>query len=160
VSAPPQVLVVGSVNADLVMAVPELPRPGETVLGGRFTQGGGGKGANQAVAAAGAGAEARLIAAVGDDDHGRDQRASLAAAGVEVSGVDVLDGVATGVAFVVVAADGGNQIAVASGANDHVDPGAVAAAVAALDAPRAAVLLGFEVRDAPLLAAAEAAACR
>jgi ribokinase len=154
----PQVLVVGSINVDMVVNVPELPARGQTVLGGRFEQGGGGKGANAAVAAARAGAEVVLVAAVGDDDHGRGQRAALEAHGVDVARVATVPGVATGVAFVVVAADGSNQIAVASGANDHVDGRAAAAAVDALDAPSAAVLLGFEVPDGPLVAAAGEAA--
>jgi ribokinase len=160
VSAPPQVLVVGSVNVDLVMSVPELPAAGETVLGGRFAQGGGGKGANAAVAAARAGAEVVLVAAVGDDEHGREQRTALAAHGVGLDHVATIRGVATGVAFVVVAADGANQIAVASGANDHVDPRAAADAVECLDAAHAAVLLSFEVRDGALVAAAAKAAAR
>jgi ribokinase len=157
---PPQVLVVGSVNVDLIMNVPELPEAGETVLGGRYAQGGGGKGANAAVAAARAGAEVRLVGAVGDDEHGRGEHAALAAHGVSVDEVATIAGAATGVAFVLVAADGANQIAVASGANDHVDPARAAAAIAGLDAQRAAVLLGFEVPDGALIAAAEAAAAR
>ena len=160
-SARPQVLVVGSVNVDLVMNVPALPAPGETVLGGRLTQGGGGKGANQAVAAARAGADALLVAALGDDEHGRRQRAELAAAGVDLRHVTTLAGAATGVAFVVVDAAGTNQIAVATGANAHVDPSAAAQAVRALaDPAHAALLLGFEVGDAPLAAAAREAAVR
>jgi ribokinase len=156
----PQVLVVGSVNVDLIMNVPVLPGPGETVLGGRFTRGGGGKGANQAVAAAGAGAQVLLAGAVGDDEHGRDERAALAAAHVDVTHLATVAGVPTGVAFVVVDAEGANQIAVASGANDRVDPDVAAAAVGALDAERSAVLLSFEVGDAPLVAAAREAAAR
>jgi ribokinase len=156
----PQVLVVGSVNVDMVVNVPELPARGQTVLGGRFQQGGGGKGANAAVAAARSGADVVLVAAVGDDAYGRGERRALEAQGVDVAHVATAPDVATGVAFVVVAGDGANQIAVASGANDHVDPRAAASAVAALDAPRAAVLLGFEVPDGPLLAAAGEAARR
>ena len=159
-SGAPQVLVVGSVNVDLAIAVPVLPGPGQTVLGGRFAEGGGGKGANAAVAARRAGAEVALVGAVGDDAHGDGQRAALAQAGVDVAQVATVAGVATGVAIVVTAAGGDNQIAVASGANEHVDPEAAAAAVAGLDAGRAAVLLGFEVPDAPLVAAGRAAAAR
>src|SRR4051794_38830116 len=155
-----QVLVVGSVNVDLIMSVDVLPGPGETVTGGRFHQGGGGKGANQAVAAATAGAEALLVGAVGDDLHGREQRAALEAAGVDTMHVLDVAGAPTGVAFVTVAADGTNQIAVASGANAHLDPDLAAYAVRALDPARAAVLLGFEVPDAPLIAAGREAAGR
>jgi ribokinase len=156
----PQVLVVGSVNVDLIMNVPALPGPGETVLGGTFAQGGGGKGANQAVAAARAGARTLLAGAVGDDEHGRGERAALAAAGVDVTHLATVDGAPTGVAFVVVDRTGANQIAVASGANALVDADAAAAAVRALDPARSAVLLSFEVADAPLVAAAREAATR
>jgi ribokinase len=161
VSPRPQVLVVGSVNVDLIMNVPQLPAAGETVLGGRFAQGGGGKGANQAVAAAHAGAHALLVAAVGDDEHGRRQRTALTDAGVDLRHVATVAQAPTGVAVVLVDAAGANQIAVATGANAHVDPAAAAAAVGALaDPARAALLLGFEVGDAPLAAAAREAAAR
>ena len=158
-----RVLVVGSVNVDVTVAVATLPRPGETVTGGRYAERDGGKGANQAVAAARAGAATAFVGAVGDDPHGHRARAALVAAGVDVGALDTV-AAPTGVALIVVADDGENQIAVASGANHALDAAEVAAAVAAhVDreadgAPAAVLLLGLELLDAPLLAAARAAA--
>ena len=151
-----QVLVVGSVNVDLVVTVAALPRPGETVTGGTFAEHDGGKGANQAVAAARAGADVRICGAVGDDPHGRRARAALEAAGVDTAALATVDA-PTGVALITVAAGGENAIAVASGANHAVDPAGAAAAVAALDPRRAVVVLSLELDDAPLLAAARQA---
>src|SRR3954469_22961401 len=153
------VVVVGSINADLVVTLDRLPAPGETVIGGRFARHGGGKGANQAIAAARAGARVRFVGAVGDDDFGAAAPAQLEAEGVDGSAVARLRDEPTGVALIAVDRDGRNQIAVASGANARVDAARVAAA---LDAqPLAAadvVLLGFEVPDAAVLAGARAAA--
>ena len=82
-----RVIVVGSVNIDLVVTVERLPAPGETVIGGRFAQHHGGKGGNQAVAAARLGARTAFVGAVGDDDFGRGAaRAALEAEGVDVAG--------------------------------------------------------------------------
>jgi ribokinase len=150
-----RVVVVGSINVDLVVAAERLPAPGETVAGGTLTRSGGGKGANQAVAAARAGGDVALVGAVGDDDLGAGALAELAAEGIDVGAVARLADVPTGVALIVVDAAGDNQIAVASGANHALDPGAVRAAVARSGAD--AVLTGFELPDAVVLAAAEAA---
>jgi ribokinase len=114
------VLVVGSVNRDYVCNVPELPRPGETVLGGDFFVSSGGKGANQAVSAARMGAPTALIGCVGDDPDGRAVVADLRSSGVDTSDVTTVVGVRTGAAFVMVARDGENFIVVASGANEKV----------------------------------------
>ena len=81
----PVVVVVGSVNADLVVRLPRLPGPGETVLDGTFHRGGGGKGANQASAAARLGARAVLVGSVGPDDLGAQARADLSARGRRTS---------------------------------------------------------------------------
>ena len=116
-----RVVVVGAVNVDFVVAADRLPGPGETVVGPRVERFGGGKGANAAVAAARAGADVRLIGAVGDDDTGRVALDELRADGVRVDGVAVLDGVPTGVALIVVDAAGENQIAVGAGANGGVE---------------------------------------
>ena len=112
-----RVCVVGSINIDLVVVADRLPRPGETVLGGRFTVHDGGKGANQAVAAARAGATVSMIGAVGHDEHGRRALAALEAEGIDVSGVRQLEGEPTGVAIIAVGPRGENQIVVAPGAN-------------------------------------------
>jgi ribokinase len=111
------VVVIGSVNVDLVVDAHRLPAPGETVLGGRFAVHHGGKGANQAVAAARAGARVTMIAAVGADEHGEHAIAALGAEGVEVIRIRQVDGEPTGVAIVMVGPRGENQIMVAPGAN-------------------------------------------
>jgi ribokinase len=121
----PHVVVVGSINIDLVVAADRLPRPGETVLGGRFVEHQGGKGANQAVAAARAGATVTFVGAVGDDRHGEIALAALKAEGIEVSRVRVVADEPTGVAIVAVGPRGENQIVVAPGANASLVPGDV-----------------------------------
>jgi ribokinase len=148
-----RVLVVGSVNVDLVVAASRLPAPGETVLGGAFSQHQGGKGANQAVAAARAGAAVTLIGAVGDDAFGAAAREALAGEGIDVRRVATRPA-PTGVALIVVDAAGENQITVASGANALVVPGDVSPT--ALDAADV-VLTGFEVPMATVVAAARGA---
>jgi ribokinase len=150
------VVVVGAVNADMVVAVERLPAPGETVAGGRFARHGGGKGANQAVAAARLGAPVRLIAAVGDDDLGADAVDQLLAEGVDVSAIVRRDGVATGVALITVDAAGENTIAVAAGANATLDGATVRAALADAE-PASVVLLGHEVPEDAVVAGARAA---
>ena len=127
-----EVVVVGSVNADLVVSVRRLPAAGETVTGGTFARHGGGKGANQAVAAARAGARVAMVGAVGADDLGEEALRELADEGVDVAAVARLDEVATGVAAIVVDERGENQIAVASGANAALEGDEVTAALARL----------------------------
>jgi ribokinase len=127
------VVVIGSINVDLVVTADRLPLPGETVLGGRFAVHHGGKGANQAVAAARAGAGVTMIGAIGSDDNGEGSVASLRDEGVDVSLVRRVEQEPTGVALIVVGPRGENQIAVAPGANatlvlDDADRDAIAAA--------------------------------
>lgn len=114
-----RVVVVGSINVDLVVSAERLPRPGETILGGQFARHFGGKGANQAVAAARAGASVVMVGAVGSDRDGDESLAALAAEGVDVSLVRRVEA-PTGVAIIAVAGDGENQIVVAPGANAEV----------------------------------------
>jgi ribokinase len=109
------ILVAGSANLDFVVRAPHIPAPGETVLGGVFETHPGGKGANQAVASARAGARTRMLVALGDDAYAPPIEASLRAAGVDL--VIVRAQRATGTAFVVVADSGENAITVAPGAN-------------------------------------------
>ena len=117
------VTVMGSVNVDLVVRGSRLPAPGETVLGGEFYQAAGGKGANQAVAAARlARAPVAFIAAVGDDAFGRSMLESLSREGLGIDGVRVVAGAATGVALILVDSAGQNLISVASGANSQLAP--------------------------------------
>jgi ribokinase len=121
----PHIVVVGSLNMDLVVEVPTIPLPGETVLGKNFATFPGGKGANQAVAAARLGAQVSLIGRVGQDAFGDQLLTSAQADGINVSHVGRDESAATGVAMIVVDDEGQNSIAVASGANfcltaDHV----------------------------------------
>src|SRR3954452_24448565 len=146
-----RVVVVGSINVDLVVSVPRLPSPGETVAGGRFAQHGGGKSANQAVAAARLGAAVAFVGAVGSGGMGSEAVEELSREGIDVSGVARLDA-PTGVALIVVDRAGENQIAVASGANAELSGALVRAA--SLD--DAIVLLGHEVPDEAVIAGAEA----
>src|SRR6478752_8320051 len=112
-----RVIVVGSVNVDLVVTTERLPAPGETVIGGRFARHHGGKGGNQAVAAARLGATVAFVGAVGGDAFGVEARAALEAEGVDVGGLLTLPDEPTGVALIVVDETGENCIAVAGGAN-------------------------------------------
>jgi ribokinase len=158
VSSGGRVVVVGSVNADLVVSVPALPGPGETVTGGTFARHGGGKGANQAVAAARLGAAVSFVGAVGDDEMGTAAVDELSAEGIDTGAIARLAGVATGVALITVDRAGENSIAVASGANAELDGDAVRAALdGLLDGPPGAVLLSHEVPPAAVLAGARAA---
>ncbi|MEX2546233.1 MAG: ribokinase [Chloroflexota bacterium] len=155
---PGRVLVVGSVNADLVVRVRSLPSAGETVTGGDFAQHHGGKGANQAVAAARLGAHVTFIGAVGDDEFGRAAVDDFQREGVGVSGVRA-GGAPTGVALIVVDDAGENQIAVASGANASVDAAIVEEALATGSTTVAGgvYLANFEIADEAVLAGARIA---
>lgn len=115
-----RVFAVGSINVDLVCRAPRQPRPGETLFGTEFATHPGGKGANQAVAAARSGAETWMVGRVGADGFGREQRAYLDAQGVRVDLVRESEGIATGVGLIVVSDDGENSIVVVSGANAEV----------------------------------------
>ena len=135
-----RVVVVGSSNTDLTMLVPALPSRGETVLGGSIYQAAGGKGANQAVAAARAGAEVAMVAATGDDDFGRAAVALLDAEGIATKSIVLKRGAASGVALIMVEEQTGeNLIGVTSGANLQLTPADVAKAAPAIR--RAGVLL-------------------
>jgi len=116
-----RVLVLGSLNVDLVTRVERHPRPGETVLGEGLERLAGGKGANQAVAAAAAGPQVAMVGCVGDDEGGQAYRARLALLGIDVSGVRVVEGAPTGHALIAVSDDGENSIVVIPGANDLLD---------------------------------------
>lgn len=152
-----RVIVVGSVNVDLTVTTARLPRPGETVTGGHLAQHDGGKGGNQAVAAARLGASTTFIGAVGDDAFGERARQALAGDGVDIEHVTVLPGEATGVAFILVDEHGENLIAVASGTNMALTP---AMATAALERSRVGpgdvVLVSHEIPTATARAALEA----
>ena len=114
------IVVVGSANMDRTLAVEHLPRPGETVSGRPVVQGPGGKGANQAVAAARLGRSVAFVGCVGDDDEGRLIRQDLTREGVDVSALRDLGGTATGAAFICIDEHGENTIVVSPGANAHL----------------------------------------
>ncbi|MFI6681557.1 ribokinase [Kribbella sp. NPDC050470] len=116
----PDVVVVGSANVDLVLPVRRIPRPGETVLAGEMTRGPGGKGANQAVAAARAGARTAIVASLGVDDAGELLRDALSASGVDLALVSGLEATPTGTAIITVDDSGENSIVVAPGANGEL----------------------------------------
>ena len=116
------IVVVGSSNTDMIVKAERIPRPGETVLGGAFSMAPGGKGANQAVAAARAGGRVVFIGRVGRDSFGEAAVAGLAADGIDVSHLAKDAARPSGVALIVVAGDGENSIAVAPGANSALSP--------------------------------------
>ncbi|NED89976.1 ribokinase [Streptomyces sp. SID11233] len=128
-------LVVGSANADLVIGVDRRPAAGETVLGSDLAVHPGGKGANQAVAAARLGARTALLARVGDDAHGRLLLESQRSAGVDTTGV-LVGGAPTGVALITVDPTGDNSIVVSPGANARLTPADIRAAGPLLSAAR------------------------
>ena len=117
------ILVVGSVNVDMVVKTPRIPSPGETILGGVFQKFEGGKGANQAVAANAAFGGTRFCAGVGDDSLGRDYLSSLGARGINVELVKIFKDFPTGVALITVDESGQNSITVAPGANMALSEG-------------------------------------
>lgn len=129
----PRVVVIGSSNTDLVLQCARLPKPGESVVGGEFAQYAGGKGANQAVAAARAGAKVTFVGAYGDDHFGRGARAGLRSEGIGVRYFTKRTGSSSGVALILV---GGrtreNLIAVARSANDTIQPADVERARSAI----------------------------
>lgn len=115
-----KVVIVGSLNMDLVTRAPRLPRAGETLAGQSFVTVPGGKGANQAVAAARLGASVAMIGCVGDDAYGEQLRAALLAEGVDCQAVTPVTGESTGVALIVVDDSSQNAIVIVAGGNGHV----------------------------------------
>ncbi|WP_035984410.1 ribokinase [Leptolyngbya sp. KIOST-1] len=151
--------VFGSLNMDLVCRAPRLPQPGETVLGTDFATLPGGKGANQAVAAARLGAATAMVGRVGDDAFGRQLLQELQGAGVDASGVAAAAGVPTGVAAIAVDDSGQNTIVVVPGANGKVGEKDVSRLAAQL-LPGDTLLLQLEVPLGAVVAAAKAARAR
>ncbi|MCB0968590.1 MAG: nuclear transport factor 2 family protein [Ilumatobacter sp.] len=143
------VVVVGSLNLDLVARAPRLPGPGETVNGSSFAEVPGGKGLNQAVAAARAGARVAMIGAVGDDNAGDVLRGVLRSDGIDDAGLSVIDGVPTGRALIGVDDAAENSIVVVPGANAHVVLGTL---------PEAAVVIAQLEIDPSVVASAFRAA--
>lgn len=150
-----KILVVGSANMDLVVSADRAPRLGETVLGGAFATYPGGKGANQAVAAARCGGAVAMLGCVGADPFGDALRAGLRAAGVDVSGLASVDA-PSGVALIVTTAAGDNSIVVAPGANARLEAAAItedhfvdsACVLAQLETPLDGVIRAAEIARA------------
>ena len=129
------IVVIGSINMDLVLRVPRMPLPGETLTGGAFRTIPGGKGANQAVACArmsgkveAGGQQVAMVACVGDDEFGATLRAALVSDGIIDSHVTTVPGVASGIASILVDDNGQNSIVLAGGANDCLSPAHIDAA--------------------------------
>ncbi len=116
------IVIVGSLNIDLVVRVPHMPEPGETVLGVGFQQIPGGKGANQAVGAARMGAKVTIIGRIGSDDFGRELTENLSREGIDISNVTVDENEPSGIAMITVDEQGQNSIVVSSGANMALTP--------------------------------------
>jgi len=152
----PRVAVVGSINMDLVVRAERLPQPGETIRGSDFQTVPGGKGANQAVAAARLGAETRMVGRVGADDFGRRLRKSLADNGVDAAHVTTDREHPTGIALIVVQGSGENSIVVVGGANAAFAPGNLRRAMGAIEAADV-VLLQLEIPFETVAAVIEAA---
>jgi ribokinase len=129
----PRIVVVGSSNTDMIVKVDRIPSPGETVLGGHFMTAPGGKGANQAVAAARAGASVTLVAKLGEDAFGEQALAGFRRDGIDVSHVITDPKSASGVALIYVDKQGENSIAVASGANARLTPAEVRRAAKSME---------------------------
>ena len=146
----------GSLNIDLVLTVPHLPRPSETVLGERLGRYPGGKGANQAVAAARLGGRAAFVGRVGGDDFGPELIENLTANGVDASGVEPDNSAATGAALIFVGPEGQNMIAVAPGANGRLDKFDIERAVAKLQSGDVLVMQ-LEIPMDVIMQAAQAA---
>jgi ribokinase len=152
-----RVIVVGSVNIDLVARVPHLPHPGETVTGGSYERHHGGKGGNQAVAAARLRRPTLFIGAAGDDPFEAEARRALSSERVDVSMLASLPGLATGIALILVDATGENEIAVVPGANGAIETGYVRDCLARLGRLVGDVLL--VCNEVPLHVVREALVC-
>jgi ribokinase len=148
-------IVLGSANRDYTVLVERHPLPGETVLGGSLSVATGGKGANQAVAAARAGAKPIFVGAVGSDSVGADALRDLDARGVDTSWV-LRVGEPTGIALIQVDHDGENTIVVAAGANASLDPATTAATIASLADASSVLLCQLEIPVEVVSAAASA----
>ena len=138
------VVVVGSINMDLVVRAPAIPRPGETVLGDELQMFPGGKGANQAYGVARLGTPCGMVGRIGADDFGHRMREALRAGGVDIDHVQQTPDTATGTALIVLSAAGENAICVAGGANRRLAPADVDAAAEAIRSA-AVCLLQMEI---------------
>ena len=147
-----RIVVIGSLNMDVVAIAPRIPVEGETIIGNKYFTEPGGKGANQAYAAAKLGGKTAMLGRIGDDDFGRRMRDNVASVGCDVSGLKSVPG-ASGVALIFVSETGQNSIIVVPGANDQLTAADVDAEAAALDGA-GIVLLQLENPVAAVAAAA------
>ncbi|MGP0174480.1 ribokinase [Pseudomonas sp. NCHU5208] len=147
-----KVLVVGSLNMDLIVRAPRLPRGGETLAGQAFATAAGGKGANQAVAAARLGAQVAMIGCVGADAYGQQLRSGLIEEGIDCAGVETVDGVPTGIASILVDDAGQNAIVIVAGGNGALTPAHLEAQQHLLAAAQV-LIVQLEVPDASVEAA-------
>lgn len=137
------IVIIGSINMDLVLRVPRMPLPGETITGGQFRTIPGGKGANQAVACARLSADdvkVAMVACLGDDAFGAELRAALRHDGIDDSHVTTIPGTASGIASILVDDNGQNSIVLASGANAELSPAHIDAARSLIEQARIVVL--------------------
>jgi ribokinase len=116
-----KIMVIGSLNMDLIALAPRLPLEGETILGSQFLNAPGGKGANQAFAAAKLGGDVAMLGRIGTDEHGKQMRANLEAVRCDVRGIQEIEG-SSGIAMILVASSGQNSIVVIPGANQQYLP--------------------------------------
>lgn len=152
----PKIVVIGSSNTDMVVKVPHIPAPGETILGTDFLTIPGGKGANQAVAAARAGADVTFIACVSDDLFGKQAIENYRKEGIDTSCIKIQPGIHSGIALINVAEGGENSISVAPGANSHLVPEDIHGFEAAFDSAKV-VLAQLEIPMETVEAAVEIA---
>jgi ribokinase len=138
-------IVLGSANTDYTVLVDRHPLPGESLMGGELVIATGGKGANQALAAARAGAMPVFLGSVGDDGNGRAMLDALGSGGVDVSSVSVVDDAPTGIALITVSRDGENTIVVAAGANARVHAHEVEAGIRAVAGAGTVLLAQLEI---------------
>ena len=154
-----RIVVLGSTNTDMVVKAARIPAPGETILGGDFLMNPGGKGANQAVAAARLGGDVTFVAKVGDDLFGREAKSLFAKEGIRTEYVFTDAEKPSGVALIMVGASGENSIAVASGANGALSPTDIAAARGEIESA-GALLMQLETPVETILCAAQWAAAK
>ncbi len=154
-----KIVVAGSSNTDMILQMDHIPRPGETILGGQFSMAAGGKGANQAVAAARAGGQVTFLARVGADMFGRQAVEGFRRDGIDVRYVLEDDQAPSGVALIFVAANGENSIGVASGANLCLSPADVQQAASAIQ-DASALVMQLETPLETVRAAAQIAAAK
>ena len=151
-----KIVVIGSSNTDMIVKTGRIPAPGETVIGGRFSTAPGGKGANQAVAAARAGGDATFVARVGNDMFGQEAIAGFIIEGIDVTYVTTDAEAPSGIASIIVDENGENSIAVASGANANLLPADIACAHDAITSA-SILIMQLEIPIETVVAAAEIA---